>query len=148
MEPITSTCTGMLLFTLPTNPQQTCSYGQELTRQLDLLCSPSNLHTLLGRTDGCESFMQFVMGVCSLDANGTFCLATNSRAADYTSFIMPLFISNCTCNTQSCFPVCKGLLEGFRNSRGCCLNALYNSTFTVATAQNYTTSSLFADQSL
>ena len=94
VEPITSTCTAMLPFTFPTNQQQSCSYGQELTRQLDLLCSPSNLHILLGRTDGCESFMQFVMGVCSLDANGTFCLATNSRAADYTSFIMPLLISN------------------------------------------------------
>ena len=151
VEPITSTCRGMLPFTLPNNPQQTCSYGQELTRQLELTCSPSNLdslRSLLGRTGGCESFMQFIMGVCSLDANGTFCLATSSRGADYTRFIIPLLISNCAGNTQSCSSECKGLLEGFRNNRGCCVNALYNSTFTVATAQNYTTSPLFADQSL
>ena len=60
-----------------------------------------------------------------------------------------MLINNCAGNrTQSCSPVCKGLLEGFQNNRGCCLNALYNSTFTVVTAQNYTTSPLFADQSI
>ena len=151
VEPITSTCTGMRTFTLPTNPQQTCSYSEQLTRQLELTCTPSNLDRLrsFAVTNGCESFKQFAMDVCSLDANGTFCLATNNRAADYLRFIAPLLINNCTGNrTESCSPVCKGLFEEFRNSRGCCLNALYNSTFTVATAQNYTTSPLFADQSL
>ena len=152
IEPITSTCTGMRPFTLPTNPQQTCSFSQRLTRELELTCTPSNLdslRSLLGSTDGCESYMQFVMSACSLDANGTFCLAMNNQTADYNRFIFPLLMNDCVSNrTQSCSPVCKGLLEGFQNTRGCCVNALYNSTFTVATAQNYTTSPLFADEGL
>ena len=151
VEPVTTTCTGMLPYTLPNEAtsQSNCGNRELQTRLLELFCAPSvlnNLRAALAGDAGCESYLQYAMITCSLHENGTFCLATNEPNEDVNKFIIPL-MTNCN-SSQPCSTRCNQYLAEYRNTRGCCVNAIYNSTYTLAGGFNYTTGSLFEDDSL
>ena len=74
--------------------------------------------------------------------------ATEEPDEDISNYIIPIQI-NCHNNySQSCSSECKRSLERFQKSRGCCVNALYNSTLAIATGINHTTFPILADNGL
>ena len=148
LEPVPSTCPDMLPYTLPGSAKETCSYSESISRILRALCSITidELRDELSGEESCESFIQYYQELCSLDADGNLCVATPEVDTDYTRYIIPILMH---CNsTQSCSSKCKRYLEDFKTNRGCCVNALYNSTFSIVTGQNFTTAPILADDSL
>ena len=133
VEPPTNTCTGALPFTLPTTPP--CSYSELQSKWLGATCAPSTIDAIQAAVKSigdpsCEGYMEYYKDLCSLDANGTFCLATASGTSDSDRFITP--IMKVCLSATSCSPECKSILQDFANSRGCCVNALYNSAYSIA----------------
>ena len=109
VEPVITTCSGELSYTLPAAPHSTCSY-RELQSRLsmsEVLCAPSlvgDIKSLFDGYMGCVSFLQFVLESCSLDANSDFCSATDEPDEDFNEYII-LIQTNCRNIFQSCVKV-------------------------------------------
>ncbi len=128
VDPPDNTCDGALPYTLPATPQRTCT--------LDEIHACRKVDTDVIRNavpEGCEAITQYNMARCShMDASDDgLCFA--GLGTD-TGVTIPSIISDCaTAVTQSCSSSCNETLENFVVSRGCCVNTLYNSTFSTVT---------------
>ena len=68
------------------------------------------------------------------DGSGDACL--QGLETDITQYI-PQIRSNCSSLNGSCTDECKHTLQKFIDKRGCCVNTLYNSTYTLVAALNF-----------
>lgn len=135
VEPVVDTCTGELPFTLPPDSVSRCDLSMIQTRILSEWCHPTpfnNLRAVVNRHAGCELFLEFQTDVCSLDKNGDYCHSTAAHF-NYVTAIM----HNCNFSSDSCSPDCKRYYQGFANDHGCCVNAIFNSTFAAVQGQDY-----------
>lgn len=129
--------------------QPSCTQEELEEGLLNVTCTKSVKNLIfneLKQEAECDIFMSYFNDTCSLDENGMFCLATTPYATDIEKFIAPIVAS---CNdTTSCSSECKNLLTSFGNSRGCCVNAVYNSTFSEALGINATTFNILGNRHL
>lgn len=125
MNPVDA-CPGQLPYTL--NPQRTCNYSELQSRFLPLDCRDARDPRVRQQTN-CDPFFEFLDQFCSLDAQNNFCLATN-LVTDFSSYITPLRSTDCFTNPMSCSSTtCSNLFQQFHGACGCCINAIYNSTY-------------------
>lgn len=128
VDPVLTACPGQLPYIL--NPQRTCNYSELQSRFLPLDCEDSRNPRVRQQTN-CEPFFNFLDQYCSLDERGNFCLETDP-STDFNDYITPLSQANCftkpkpTCLSNS---NCSNIFEQFVGARGCCINAVYNSTY-------------------
>ena len=146
VEPPNSTCEGELSYTLPVTPQRTCSLDEiSICRESDI---DEIKNSLAGEPGSCEAVLQYNLDRCSRNDDGD-CIV---NLGDDAGVNIPILQSDCaaallTRVPDSCSSDCKESLEAFADNRGCCVNALYNSTYTVVTGLNFTIS-LFQDSVL
>lgn len=126
-----STCDGALSFTLPATPLRTCNADElDACREVDQSVIQNAV------PEGCEAIIDYNMARCShLDASPDgLCFAGLDTD---TAVTIPALLSITNCGaaafTQTCSESCKESLENFVESRGCCVNTLYNSTFSTVT---------------
>ena len=141
MEPPNRTCPGELPFTLPSTPLQTCTFDDlEACRESDF----DEIRKSIAGEPSCGAVLQYNIDKCSRrdeSKEGTACLL--ELGAD-TLVTLPSLESDCGVallpQSTQCFGDCRESLEEFATSRGCCINSLYNSTYSVVTGFNYTIS--------
>ena len=143
-QPNDTSCVGALPYTLPTTPEQTCTYSDIIA------CRAEDINEIQNSIDGdanCGAFLQYVREVCSVDANGEGCIV--GLPTDLATTI-PSIATDCSAvrSTQSCSSACRESLEGFVDGRGCCVNTLYNSTYSQATGLNFSASFILEDNML
>ena len=155
VAPISSVCELSDVFQAPyfqTVLQSTasnCSFDELQSKILAVTCAHSEMilfTAALTKEVDCDDYIQFYQDSCSLDAKGKFCLAIPTEGADIINFITPI-VKNCN-STTSCSFNCKTSLDRFQSSRGCCVNAIYNSTFAEVMGLNSTTFQILADNHL
>lgn len=126
-------CPGSLAFNLRRNAQRTCPHDEVRAIDLREICESSFLDELQDILAGqdCDIYVDYVRnGACSVNSTGTFCLATEiSHDSDFTEYIVPLYTNACTDTRINCSQECRDILSRFSSQRGCCVNALHNSTF-------------------
>lgn len=117
-------CPGQLPYVL--NPRRNCTYQDDF---LQLDCEDARNPRIRQQTD-CEIFFDFLDDFCSLDERGNFCLETDP-VTDIKDYIVPLIQANCLTDSKTCLANsnCRNIFEQFVGARGCCINAIYNSTF-------------------
>lgn len=120
-------CAGELTYIL--NRQRTCTYSEILSQFLPIDCEDYRNPRVRQQTN-CEPFFSFLDDYCSLNERGNFCLETDP-ATDFTRYITPLSQANCFTDPTVCLsnPNCSSIFEQFVGDRGCCINAIYNSTY-------------------
>lgn len=141
VEPVVDNCTGELPFSLPPNSVSRCSLSVIQTRILSEWCNPTpfdRLRAIIDDHEGCEVFLEFQTDVCSLDRNGEYCHSTAAHF-NYVTAIM----SNCNFSSDSCSPDCKRYYQGFADDHGCCVHAIFNSTFAAIQGQDH---DIFAEE--
>ena len=140
VTPITTTCTGMVPFNLPdfakTSPN--CSYSERLSSNLKQSCVLRGQlmnNELIQSSQECTDYLEYNYRLCSVDHAGHFCVVTPTPNSDYAEYIN-VIIAACT-STSNCSRQCQQALQYFATNRGCCVNAIYNSTYTEAVGVNY-----------
>ena len=139
VDPPNSTCDGALPYTPLATPLRTCTVDEIYTcREPD---TELIRNAVLEEPESCHNIIQYNMARCShLDASDDgLCFA--GLPADVAVTIPSIVsISNCAPTLfamQPCSSSCRASLESFVESRGCCVNSLYNSTFSVVTGLNF-----------
>jgi hypothetical protein len=110
------------------NTNDNCSYAEGQQLLLSDVCTSTfygEVRDALGDSS-CDVILDFYRDYCSVDANNEFCVATEHGIYDYLTYIQPM-TTYCTSQT-TCSPMCRMTLANFQRERGCCINALYNST--------------------
>ena len=137
---ITTTCTGMVPFNLPdfakTSPN--CSYSERLSSNLKQSCilrAQLMNNELIRSSPECTDYLEYNYRLCSVDHAGDFCVVTPTPNSDYAEYIN-VIIAACT-STSNCSRQCRQALQYFATNRGCCVNAIYNSTYTEAVGVHY-----------
>ncbi len=133
VEPPNSTCDGEIPFTLPAAPLRICTLNEILA------CTEDSIEGIRNSINGepsCEVFLQYNLDVCSrMDASddGACIVELGTDLA-----VIPSLTSSCGAArfTQSCSESCRESLEDFIERRGCCVNTLYNSTYSQVTGLN------------
>ena len=133
LQTIPGGCRGALSFNLRRDAQRTCPHHEVRTTDLREICESSfidELQDILAGQD-CDLYVDFVKnGACSVNKTGQFCLATEiTHDSDFTNYIIPLYNNACTDTRINCSQGCRDILARFGSNRGCCVNALHNSTF-------------------
>ena len=149
LEPPNSACVGELPFTLPTTPLQECTSDEiYLCREADI---NEFRNSITGEPASCEVVLQASLDRCShKDASDDgFC--TDELGFD-AALRIPSLASDCGVaipgrTPSACSSTCRESLEEFADRRGCCINTLYNSTYSVVTGLNYTIT-IFQDSTL
>ena len=123
----TGGCPGGDEYTLPENPQQTCTESELGKKLLSLSCAEAIMDTLndFGKQCDCDVYYQYYLDLCSVDDENNFC-AVRNISDDIATYITPI---GQTCNTDDCSSACKSNLQKFVVEIDCCVNSLYNSTF-------------------
>ena len=125
------TCDGALPYTLPATPTRTC------TREEIEACRENDMAVIQNAAPaGCEAIISYNMARCSARSDG-LCITDVGTDIEATGPIASI-TTNCAtaAATQSCSSSCETSLQNFVDNRGCCVNTLYNSTFSTVTALN------------
>lgn len=142
LEPVTRSCTDIPSIDIPdaaTRPANSpeCTYGGFVEKTLTLTCQKKQfgkMEAALTDDEDCQDYLEYVRQLCSVDADGDFCLATEQSDSDFTTHHTPI-TTQCT-SSETCSDECRQSLMRFNSNRGCCINALYNSTYTEVLGQN------------
>ena len=124
-----STCDGALPYTIPANPIRTCTpdelnacrVGDQAVIQN---AAPAGCEAIIDYNRArCAHFDSSEDGLCSLDLLDDFAGPITTIGTNCATAVA----------TQSCSSSCKTSLQNFVDSRGCCVNTLFNSTSTIVT---------------
>ncbi len=138
VEQPNSTCEGALPYTLATNPTRECT-PDELNG-----CRVADQAVIQNAAPaGCEDIIRYNMARCSHLDGSEDGLCFDQLATDLTVTI-PSIGTNCaaTAFTGTCSNACESTLQSFVDNRGCCVNTLYNSTYTTVIGLDGLVSSL------
>jgi hypothetical protein len=126
------------------NTNDNCSYAEGQQLLLSSTCTSTSYDHIRGAVDSsCDVILDFYRDYCSVDANNEFCVPTEHASYDFQNHILPMN-TYCT-NWTACSPLCRDTLQNFQNDRGCCINAIYNSTLSYVAGAHQP---LLADASL
>ena len=134
VDPPSSTCSGSLSFTLPGSRQPSCTDSAQ-----DIGCSQQSMDytvDFINEEPSCANILQYHRDVCSRRDNGDYCI--NTIENDFIAFVNPI-LAECgpSLLAQTCSSDCKDVLGRFVDQRGCCVNAIFNSTYTVVSGFNF-----------
>ena len=124
-----SNCTGEIPYTLPSSPlqQEGCTSSDFAGCNNPDFLAP--FYETVEADPTCQSILDYFLDVCSVDEDGAAC-ANTDIGVEIVTVLIPLGTSCATAaSTQSCSDDCKQRLQGFVDARGCCANAIYNSTY-------------------
>ena len=134
-----ATCDGELPFTLPDTPSETCTFDEyEACREGDFNVLKASL---AGEPASCDVVVQYNLDRCSrMPESDDACLLGLGTDTLTPQDGIQAIAYNCyfARATESCSSSCRDSLQTFTESRGCCINTLYNSTYALASGLNFT----------
>ena len=104
------------------------SFVDEITSFYNATCQPECIKALVDFGDKCNIDIQVnklsLSYDCAQNDNGVWCyhLALNRNDVMYNVY------ANCIDMSTICTAACRSAIVAFRDTHGCCVNALYNST--------------------
>jgi hypothetical protein len=137
VEQPNSTCEGALPYTLATNPTRECT-PDELNG-----CRVSDQAIIQDAAPaGCEDIIRYNMARCSHLDGSEDRLCFDQLATDLTPITGTIPSIGTNCAPGTCSNACESTLQSFVDNRGCCVNTLYNSTYTTVLGLDGLVSSL------
>jgi hypothetical protein len=129
IEPITDKCTADVDVNDidVINSNSNCSHGEGQALLLSRTCTQAgynDLRAIIGRD--CDVLENFFGEYCSIGPDNEFCSVTDTELYDYQTYIDPM-TRYCN-NFTNCSAMCRSTLQRFLDERGCCINAVFNST--------------------
>ena len=104
------------------------SFVDEITSYYNVTCEPECIRALVGLGEKCNVDIQVnklsLSYDCAQNDNGVWCyhLAVNHNDVMYDVY------AKCIDVNETCTAACRSAIVVFRETHGCCVNALYNST--------------------
>uniref|UniRef100_A0A1X7V8C0 Uncharacterized protein n=1 Tax=Amphimedon queenslandica TaxID=400682 RepID=A0A1X7V8C0_AMPQE len=132
VQTVPGTCSAgnTLLYTFTS--QRSCNHTELQNTLLEDYCittRQTQIQNALRGMSSCDPYIDYYNSVCSVDSSNRYCLSINNLTYIQEAYVDPIIRSCFAGNALNCSSSCVNYLTVFKNDYGCCMNALFNSTF-------------------
>ena len=114
----------------------------------DTLCHPDCLTALIELAQRCgtnqEASLNHLQFECAKNEKGIECYKLAAKNSD----VMYDVYANCWNETDTCASECRAALEHFRDTHGCCVNTLYNTTSSAFDYESALSTAVYYDEDM
>lgn len=132
VQTVPGTCSAGNTLSYTFTSQRTCNHTELQNTILKDYCityRQTQIQNALRGISSCDPYIEYYNSVCSVDSSNKYCLSINNLTYIQQAYVDPIIMNCFAGNALNCSSSCVNSLTVFKNDYGCCMNALFNSTF-------------------